>query len=374
MNSDVRATLNHSLAVTTLNGVKASRFSQWWHGRRRHATPPPRADRAWIHPSELPNFDALLTPPIWQLRSRGARAVAAVMALALIAGALGLTLTHNSSAAAAKAAEEKNQAAVQAAAAHTVDLTITTPGHVAVAAAMVLPDDLAVTTTAIPANATITGSMPSRANVSVKWVGRDEVMGFSIVRLEVPISALTFAPLPASPTVVAVSPLPRSSGTPRYAWADTTLGDPHVDSTGVISYLATKTDSDINGFTDGVAVNQAGDVVAVLSTNHLWYSAQFVAHIADIVATGHGCHSSLGIVGTNAQGGGVLVSRIVPKSPAQWLLHRGDVVTTFNGKSIETKNDLLTALYLTPAFTRAHVAFVRNASVHHTVMTLGCAL
>ena len=333
-----------------------------------------------MHPSELPSFEALLTPPVWQLRSRGARLVAAVMAVALIAGSVGLALTHNSSAAGtdlpAHVASSIDQlpGAVQVAAAHTIELTITTPDHVQVVAAMALPHDLAVTTTAIPADATITGSTPTHAHFRVKWVGRDEVMGFSIVRLEVPIPALTFAPLPASTTAVAVSPLPPTSGAPHYAWADTTLGDPRIDNTGVISYLATKTDSDINGFLDAVAVNQAGKVVAVLSTDHLWYSAQFVAHIADIVATGRGCHSSLGIVGTNAQGGGVLVSQVIPKSPAQWLLHHGDVVTSFNGKSIETDDDLLTALYLTPAFTVAHVSFVRGATVHRTVMTLGCAL
>ena len=301
------------------------------------------------------------------------------MALALIAGALGLTLTHNASAAGtnlpAHVASSVAQlpAAVQVAAAHTVNLTITTPGHVQVVAAMVLPHDLAVTTTPIAANATITGSTTAHTNFDVTWVGRDEVMGFSIVHLDVAISALTFAPLPASTTVVAVSPVAGTSGPLKYEWADTTLGDPHVDSTGVISYLATTTDSDISGFADGVAVDPAGKVVAVLSTNHLWYSAQFVAHIADIVATGHGCHSSIGIVGSNAQGGGVLVSSVIPKSPAQWLLHEGDVVTNLNGKSIETNNDLATALYLTPAFTRAHVAFVRGAHVHHTILTLGCA-
>jgi hypothetical protein len=321
-----------------------------------------------------------LNPPVWQLRSRGARVVAALMALALIAGTLGLTLAHNSSAGGtdlpAHVASSLDQlpAAVQVAAAHTVNLTISTPEHVQVVAAMVLAHDLAVTTTPIAANATITGSMPAHSHFHVTWVGRDQVMGFSIVHLDVAISALTFAPLPASTSVVAVSPLLRSSGTPKYAWADTTLGDPSVDNTGVISYLATTTESDISGFSDAVAVNQAGKVVAVLSTNHLWYSAQFVAHIADIVATGRGCHSSLGIVGTNAQGGGVLVSRVIPKSPAQWLLHKGDVVTTLNAKPIETNNDLLTALYLTPAFTHAQVTFVRNATVHHTDLTLGCAL
>jgi len=84
-----------------------------------------------------------------------------------------------------------------------------------------------------------------------------------------------------------VSPILKSSTTPpQYAWANTILGDPKSDATGVISYLSTKSDANLNGFVDAIAVNQNGEVVAVLSTDHLWYSAQFVARIAYIVATG----------------------------------------------------------------------------------------
>jgi hypothetical protein len=260
-------------------------------------------------------------------------------------------------------------------AAETVDLSISTPGHVVVAAAMVLPHNLAVTTTQIPSDALITGSTPGDVDFPVHWVGRDQVMGFSIVRLGRHIPALSFAPLPASKWVVAVSPILRSSTKPpQYAWANTILGDPKSDATGVISYLSTKSDANLNNFLDAIAVNQSGRVVAVLSTDHLWYSAQFVARIAYIVATGRGCHASLGIVGLTAQGGGVTVSRVIPKSPAQWQLKKGDVITALNGKATETFDALDTALYLTPAFTVAHVTYVRNSAVHHADMTLACAL
>ena len=68
------------------------------------------------------------------------------------------------------------------------------------------------------------------------------------------------------------------------------------------------------------------------------------------------------------------VSRVIPKSPAQWQLKKGDVITALNGKSTDTFDALDTALYLTPAFTVAHVTFVRNTTVHHADMTLACAL
>ena len=55
-------------------------------------------------------------------------------------------------------------------------------------------------------------------------------------------------------------------------------------------------------------------------------------------------------------------------------LKKGDVITALNGKSTDTFDALDTALYLTPAFSVAHVTFVRDATVHHADMTLACAL
>lgn len=317
--------------------------------------------------------------PTWQIQSRTARLVGVLMALALVAGAAGLALTHNSNPAsgAMPAHIAKVLSALptnaQDAASHTVDLTITTPGHTENLAAMVIAHDLAVTTTPIAPDALITGSVPSHLNFPVTLVGRDGVMGFSIVHLGIHVPALTFAPLPASTSVVAVSPIERgSTKPPQYAWAHTTLGDPAVVADGVVSYLATRSDANLNGFVDAVAINQGGSVVAVLSASHLWFSAQFVARVATIVATGRGCHASLGVVGTSDQGGGVLISRIVPKSPAQWHFQVGDVITQINGHNTDTLNELTTALYLTPAYSRAQVSFVRHTSVRTTVVTLGC--
>ena len=302
------------------------------------------------------------------------------MAIALVVGSLGLYFTRYSPPAGGAEphlARTLSQlpANSRVAADHTVDLTITTSGHTEVVSAMVLPHDLAVTTTQIAANALITGSAPGHVNFPVKWVGRDKVMGFSIVQLGRHIGALDFAPLPASKWVVAVSPILKSSTTsPQYAWANTVLGDPKIDAIGVISYLSTRSDANLNTFIDAIAVNQHGEVVAVLSTGHLWYSAQFVARIAYIVATGRGCHSSLGIIGATNQGGGVTVTRVIPKSPAQWQLKRGDVVTALNGMEMDNFDALDTALYLTPAYSVAHVTYVRQSTIHHAVIVLGCAL
>ena len=120
---------------------------------------------------------------------------------------------------------------------------IAIPGHVAAVAAMVLPHDLAVTTTQIPRGAIITASTPGLSHVKVTWVGRDTAMGFSIVRLgrDDP-RAHASRHCPRATSVVAVAPIVKRFDRRRrsYEWANTTLGDPTIDATGVVSYLATQ--------------------------------------------------------------------------------------------------------------------------------------
>src|SRR5487761_2360883 len=242
--------------------------SAWWPWRR-HAEVPPASARAWMHPSELGSFDSLSTTAA-RLRSRAARAVATLMVVALVAGGAGLASTRGSPAV--------NDAM-------TSHLTITVPGHVTTVAAMALPHDLAVTTTPIPHGALLTGSVPGHQNFPVTWVGRDQVLGFSLVHLGLRVPALAFAPLPATAAVVAVAPIiTDATSAPRFAWADTTLGDPTLRADGAVSYLVTRPHHNLNGVTDALAVNAAGRVVAVLSSRHLWFSAQFVARVANVGA------------------------------------------------------------------------------------------
>jgi len=244
--------------VTSLYRVESGGQTNWWRRRRTTAKPPPRGEREWVHPSELPSFEKLRTHPNWPIKSPAARVVVGVMAVALVVGSVGLCLTRASNPVPTPhLASTLTQLPVESrtAAEHTIDLSIATPGHVEVVAAMALPHDLAVTTTQIPSNAVITGSTPGHVNFHVTWVGRDKVMGFSIVHLGVHVPALTFAPLPSSKWVVAVSPILKSaSDPPQYAWANTVLGDPEIDATGVISYLSTRSDANLNSFVDAIAI------------------------------------------------------------------------------------------------------------------------
>ena len=303
-----------------------------------------------------------------------------MMALLLVIGGVVLMANRGTSTAGgdlpAHLAADVNSlpASSRVAAAHTVDLAITTPGHVINVPALVLPHDLAVTTTVIPANAIITGSTTTKINFPVTLEGRDNVMGFSIVHLGAAVSALSLDAMPTSTSVVAVAPIVTSSTkAPEFDWSVTTLGDPLNDAQGVVRYLATKSDTSLSGYVDAIAVDARGHVVAVLSSRHFWYPARFVAQVAEVVATGRGCHADLGITGINEQGGGVKVTRIARYSPAAHAeLAVGDVITQWNGVDLDTWDQLVSTLYLTPAYTTAHVTFAHRTTVHHVNVTLGC--
>jgi membrane-associated protease RseP (regulator of RpoE activity) len=332
-----------------------------------------------VHPSELPSFEKLATTTSVLTYAKTPRFIGAVMAVLLVVGGVVLLANRGSStpndlpAHLAKTVSAL-PASSRAAAAATVDLTITTPGHVTDVAALVLPHDLAVTTTVIPANAIITGSTTTKINFPVTLEGRDNVMGFSIVKLSVPITALHLDTMPASTAVVAVAPIVNgSTKPPEFDWSMTTLGDPSNDAQGVVRYLATQSNTSLSGYVDAIAVDAAGHVVAVLSSRHFWYAATFVAQVAEVVATGKGCHADLGITGTNEQGGGVLITKIKAYSAAAHAdLKIGDVITQWNGVNLNTWNQLASTLYLTPAYTKAKLTYDHKTTVLHAIVTLGC--
>jgi len=260
------------------------------------------------------------------------------------------------------------------AASDTVDLTIVNNGHLRDVPALVLPHDLAVTTTRIPVNAVILGTATHDVDFPVTLIGRDNVMGFSIVRLGVHVAALKLDALPASTSVVAVEPkLSPSSPTLEYYWTVTTLGDPTNDARGVVRYLATTSSAQLRHYVDAIAIDKKGRVVAVLSSNEQWYPARFVAEVANVVATGRGCHAELGIAGVNVQGGGVRVTKMARWSPAAHAdLAVGDVLMTWNGANLNSWSQLVSTLYLTPAYTKATVTYLAHGKLKHATVSLDC--
>jgi hypothetical protein len=348
--------------------------------RRRRRVTPPAETRQWVHPSELPSFENLETTSNSRPHAVTPRVVIVFVALMLIVGAIvlmvnrGPTPPNPDSPAHLATSLSELPASTRLAAADTVELTITSGGTIHKVAALVLPHDLAVTTTVIPIRALITGTTAITTNFPVTLEGRDNVMGFSIVHLSVPITPSTLDNMPASASVVAIAPIEKDSfKAPEYDWTMTTLGDPTNNAQGVVHYLATTANTSLSGYVDAIAVDTSDHVVAVLSARHFWYPAKFVAQVAEVVATGHGCHADLGIKGSTKQGGGVLITKIVRYSAAAHAgLRVGEVITAWNGTELNTWNQLVSTLYLTPAYTHAQLTYAKSTAVHKVDVTLGC--
>lgn len=351
--------------------------TRWGWLRPSQHVLPPHDQRAWVHPSEFGSFATMPTTPLLRIKGRN---VSVLMLLFLAAGVLSLANAYSSSALEALPPKVVNSIAglpssARQAALHTVELRYATPGHEYTTTALVVSGDLAVTTTPIPSYALITAATPSNNSIGASFVGRDDDTSFSIVQLHHWVAPTMLAPLPINTDVTAFSPLSRTSvSAPRFTYALTALGSPFTDRQGVVTYFATRSESDVNSFRSGFAVNANGAVVAMLSTNHLWYPATFVEKIANLLADGRGCHARLGVLGTTQQGGGVRISALLPDSPSAQLLHAGDVITNFNGAQVPNWNALVSDLYLTPAFSEARVTFVGPNGTQTGDVPLLCAL
>ncbi len=330
-----------------------------------------------MHPSELPRFEDL-EPRRPSPRSRLARAVALLVAVLLVAG--GAVLLSNRGTPPTTTTTHRNvalgdlPAIARSVAADTVNLTIITDHGMTTAAALVLPDRLAVTTVRIPANALVKGTNARRVDFAVSLIGRDDVMGFSVVRLGTAVSPVRLDPMPASAAVTVVAPVvPYLLARPRYDWAVTTLGDPQNDSHGVVRYLTTPSGRALWGLRYAIAVDARGRVVAVLSANHQWYGAQFVARVAEVLKVGRGCHADVGITGASVQGGGVRLLSVTPFGPAAHAgLRPGDVLMTWSGRDSDDLAVLRSMIYLTPAYTNVKVTYLRGSALRTTTVTPVC--
>ena len=263
---------------------------------------------------------------------------------------------------------------VQHAARSTIELVITDNGHISSTAAMVIsPGNLAVTTTPIPKGASIVGSSQVHTRFLVTLVSRDRALGFTVVRLSRVQPVTPTGVLPNSAVVTAISPYfsPRAS-TPEIAWAPTTLGDPVIESAdGVVSYLATASAPNLNGFVAALAVDDTGNVVAILSSKNQWYSAQYITKVAQVVSSNGGCHARLGVRAVSSTNGGVVITKVL-RGPSWHRLYPGDVIGKINGSPLDSYDGLLAYLYAAPAQSTTNFEIFRKNHEMAVGVILGC--
>ena len=359
---------------------KGSRLRRIFRRRQRGVVPPVEG-RTYIHPSELPGeFERLLssTPA-----PSGRRIVPVLLvgALLLLAGGSGILYASETSAPETQALPSHvatDLSAIprvgQSAAKSTIQLTSETDGHLVSGGAIIVGNgDVAVTTVRISPRATITGSSMGSPRIAVRWVGYDRHLGLTYVQLPRTFPVTPVATHHEIESVLAISPyFSAKSTTPHFAYATTQLSDPRRSiGDGIVSYLTATSPAGLHGLTGSVAVDEKGFVVAMLAANGQWETAEYITKVATAWLAAPNCHGRLGITGTAAEGGGVLVTN-VPFGPSTNKLQKGDVVTALNESRVETMDQIVTDLYATPGRTSMVIQFLRHRQPSFVVVRLGC--
>ncbi len=348
---------------------------------RRRGVVPSVEGRTYLHPSELPgDFELLLTTAVEHRPRRFSASIMAVAVLLLGAGSATLiaTNTKEPTTEALPAHVARSLLSVpsvgRSAANSLIQLSVNDHGHITATGAIIVGDGhVAVTTLAISKSASITGSTCEKPRVAATWLGRDSHVGLTYVHVRETLSTTSVAPQPATEPVLVISPYFNDHArTPRFAYANTVLSDPRFTTNdGIVSYLSATSPSSLHGITGAVAINDGGDVVAMLSSTGQWFTASYLTEVATAWLQSPNCHGRLGISGVSAEGGGVLVTAVA-RGPSSGVLRAGDVLSEINGQHIDSFDALTTLLYATPGHSHVRVTFLRHQVTHVAVVKLGC--
>jgi S1-C subfamily serine protease len=339
------------------------------------AVPP----RAWVHPSELPNFQGG-PPPSTSSSHHLAKIAAAAVALGLLAGVATVAVRRQPAPAPATSASTVATAPrlVQPAAASMVGLRITTPGAPSSEAAALIVDgsrSLVVTTAIVPSGASVTILTEDHRALPAAVEATDPIAGLSLLRAEgeLPSPSVTAAASEVDQRATEVWLSSSSTGVERITWASTTLSSPDapvvVDQVGI----GTMTDSSSVATMAGAAlVAPDGSLLGIAAPElglHHWLPAALVESLASSSAamSSHGC---LKIEGKTAAEGGVQVLSVEASGPAAGLLEPGDLVTGIGTSRLRTISELLDDLYATAPGTTVELDVNRGGAVVHVGVSL----
>jgi hypothetical protein len=362
---------------TPPNGEKQRRL-RW---RRARSAVPAAESRAYIHPSELPgDFEQLLSSvpePTTQRMSLGLLSGSVVL---LLVGSLALYSTETSTPD-TEAMREHVALSLRAiphvgqgAAASSIQLTTQKNGRLVSGGAIIVGNgDVAVTTLQLDPHDSITGSTFSTPRMKVRWMAFDRHLGLTYLHLPFALKTTAIANHNEVEAVLVISPyVVPSSKKLGFAYATTVLSDPRrTTNDGIVSYLTATSPSQLHGLTGSFAIDDAGDVVAILARNGQWITAEYIARVATAWLAAPNCHGRLGISGVPAEGGGVRVTS-VGRGPSFSKLAPGDVITALNEKSVDTMDGIVTELYATAGRTSMVVQFLRDQRPSFVVVRLAC--
>jgi len=342
---------------------------------------PPLEGRAYIHPSELPgDFEQILSSvPAPQTRRTNFVLLSVATALLLV-GSLTLystespeTPTHALQEHVAFSLEAIPHVGQNAATA-SIQLTSENGGRLVSGGGIIVGNgDVAVTTMRMSAHASITGSTFKQPRVKVQWMGFDRHLGLTYLHLSSTLDTTPIADHHVVESVLVIAPFFETSAkTPRFAYATTVLSDPRrTTNDGIVSYLTSTSPEGLQGPTGSLAIDDAGDVVAMLGDHGQWLTAEYISRVSLAWLAAPNCHGRLGISGVSAEGGGVVITDVA-RGPSFRKLQRGDVITALNEKSVDSMDGIVTELYATAGHTSMVIQFLRGQRPSFVVVQLGC--
>ncbi len=125
-------------------------------------------------------------------------------------------------------------------------------------------------------------------------------------------------------------------------------------------------------------LNQAGDVVGILygaAPTPAFLPSQLVLGVTDdLRSTGRVSHGWLGVQGATAPGsGGALVATLMSGSPADGLLHPGDVVVAVDSEPVRSMADLRARLYVLSPNVTVGLSVVEGSTTRVVDVKLGAS-
>jgi S1-C subfamily serine protease len=178
--------------------------------------------------------------------------------------------------------------------------------------------------------------------------------------------------LSVAPPTAAPSTLHCEAGT--VTGIDTEIASGWAKGMPVITSSATA----INQEPGDPLLDQEGAVIGILyssGSSASYLPTQLVLGVTDdLRSTGRVIHGWLGVKGATASGSsGALVAALMAGSPANGLLHPGDVVVALGSVPIRSMADLRARLYVMAPKTTVGLSVVAGTSTHVVDVTLGAS-
>ena len=352
------------------------------------AAPAP-SERPWVHPSELPgSFEQAAMPPAKLAGTRRFHVLVGTAASALLlAGGVFLAAPSATQPAGASVGPRivTSLAAVPSpdgpAANSLLALVIYEGEHLGTATAIVLPPgDLAVTTTPIPADASVVGVREGEHAMPLTVVGADPQLGVTVLRLP--------ASEPITPTA-SLAPAVSTDGTPldltalaavrgvvtpmQFEYAAAYVAATETSATVGSSQIAMANGTSLIGDIAGTMVlNGQGRAVAVSVPAlgaHAFVPATFLQLLAQRIVLGNTAdHGWLQLEGTAAPSGGARVVEVTYRGASWGAVRPGDTIVAVDSLPVRTMADIGSILYTTSpgqplVLTIEHDGQVRNVAV-----------